>query len=176
MRNLHVRTLALCALMALPVVAGDYDWKANALKHWQSSYDFTYKVVDAMPAEAYSYIPPSTAKPTERPFAGLAIHIGQFNVGMGALVTGMKAPEVPPKGTMDKALIIAFLKSSEDFVMKALNAATPEQLDKVVKFGGITETGREAFEGAFAHMAHTRGQCEVYLRLQNILPPKYPFE
>ena len=31
-------------------------------------------------------------------------------------------------------------------------------------------------DGAYAHMAHTRGQCEVYLRLKNILPPPYPFE
>ena len=162
--------------MALPLVAADYDWKDNAKKHWQSSYAFTYQVVEAMPAEAFSYIPPSTAKPTERNFGGLTAHIGVFNIGMASLVSGMKGPEALPKGTTDKAQILAYLHASEDFLMEALDAATPEQLAKVVKFANISETGYEAFEGAFAHMAHTRGQCEVYLRLQNILPPKYPFE
>lgn len=176
MRKLTLGSVALCALMTLPATAADYDWKANALKHWASSYQFTYTVADAMPAEAWNYIPPSTAKPTERTYAGLMIHIGVFNNGMAALVTGVKPPEPPAKGTLDKAQIVAYLKASEQFVTKALNDVTPEQLDKEVKFGGITETGREALEGAFAHMAHTRGQCEVYLRLQNILPPKYPFE
>ena len=129
-----------------------------------------------MPAEAFTYIPPSTAKPTERNYGGLTAHIGVFNIGMASLVTGMKGPEALPKGTTDKAQILAYLHASEDFVMKALNAATDEQLARTVKFANITETGYEAFEGGFAHMAHTRGQCEVYLRLQNILPPKYPFE
>ena len=95
---------------------------------------------------------------------------------MASLVTGMKGPEALPKGTTDKAQILAYLHASEEFVTKALKAATQEQLSRTVKFANIEETGYEAFEGAFAHMAHTRGQCEVYLRLQNILPPKYPFE
>lgn len=182
MRKLLSTSLTLCGLFVLPLAAADtvaapnYDWRANALKHWQSSYAFTYQVVEAMPAEAFSYIPPSTAKPTERNYGGLTAHIGVFNIGMAALVTGMKGPEALPKGTTDKAKILAYLHDSEEFVTKALKAATEEQLSRTVKFANIQETGYEAFEGAFAHMAHTRGQCEVYLRLQNILPPKYPFE
>jgi uncharacterized damage-inducible protein DinB len=182
MWKLSSTSLALCALAAFPLIAADtaaspnYDWRANALKHWQSSYAFTYQVVEAMPAEAFSYIPPSTAKPTERNYGGLTAHIGVFNIGMAALVSGMKGPEALPKGTTDKAQILAYLHASEEFLTKALKAATQEQLSRTVKFANIEETGYEAFEGAFAHMAHTRGQCEVYLRLQNILPPKYPFE
>lgn len=177
MRKLSSTSLALCALAAFPLTAADaYNWRANALKHWQSSYAFTYQVVEAMPAEAFPYIPPSTAKPTERNYGGLTAHIGVFNIGMAALVTGMKGPAALPKGTTDKAQILAYLHASEEFVTKALKAATEEQLSRTVKFANIEETGYEAFEGAFAHMAHTRGQCEVYLRLQNILPPKYPFE
>jgi len=176
MRKMILVTLALCALAAFPVRAANYDWKANALKHWASSYAFTYTVVDAMPADAFTYIPPSTAKPTERNYGGLTTHIGVFNIGMAALVTGLKGPEPLPRGTTDKAQILAYLHASEAFVSTALKAATEEQLSRTVKFANIEETGYEAFEGAFAHMAHTRGQCEVYLRLNNILPPKYPFE
>jgi hypothetical protein len=175
-RLLQTISLAFCVLQVLPLAAQDFNWKENAKKHWKSSYDFTYTVVNAMPGEAFGYIPPSTAKPTERNYGGLTIHIGVFNVGMAQLVTGSKGPTAPPKGTTDKAQILTYLHGTEDFVMKALDEATPEQLAKIVKFANIEESGYEAFEGAFAHMAHTRGQCEVYLRLQNILPPKYPFE
>jgi uncharacterized damage-inducible protein DinB len=177
MRKVHGRRFfAICTFLALPLAAAEYNWKANQLKHWPSSYEFTLTVANAMPESGYSYIPPSTAKPVERTYAGLMIHIGVFNDGMMKLVTGMDGPTPPPPTSTDKAAVIQFLKDSQQFVMKALNAVTEEQLNKTVKFGGIEETGREAIEGAFAHMAHTRGQCEVYLRLQNILPPKYPFE
>src|ERR1019366_9198308 len=138
---LLMTSLALCASMALPLAAADYNWKENAKKHWQSSYAFTYQVVEAMPAEAFSYIPPSTAKPTERNYGGLTAHIGVFNIGMASLVTGMKGPEALPKGTTDKAQILAYLHASEDFVMKALDAATDEQLKRTVKFANIEETG-----------------------------------
>jgi uncharacterized damage-inducible protein DinB len=168
--------IALCAFLALPLAAADYDWRTNFAKHWKSSIAFTNVVADAMPAEGYSYIPPSTATPVERDYAGEIIHIGRFNAGMFALVTGAKPPETPPKGTTDKAAVLKYLKVSAEFCEKELAAVTDEQLAKIVKVGKTEMTGREALDGAYAHMAHTRGQAEVYLRLKNILPPTYPFE
>jgi uncharacterized damage-inducible protein DinB len=88
----------------------------------------------------------------------------------------VKPPEAPAKGTVDKATIIKYLNESAAFCEKSLAAVTEEQLAKTVSVGKHQMSGRDAIEGAFAHMAHTRGQAEVYLRLQNILPPPYPFE
>jgi uncharacterized damage-inducible protein DinB len=169
-------SFALCAFLALPLAAADYDWKTNFAKHWKSSIAFTNVVAEAMPADGYSYVPPSTATPAERNYAGEIIHIGRFNAGMFALVTGTKPPETPPQGTTDKEAVLKYLKESSEFSEKALAAVTDEQLAKTVKVGKYEMTGREALDGAYAHMAHTRGQCEVYLRLKNILPPPYPFE
>jgi hypothetical protein len=90
LRPLRTISIAFCVSLALPLAAQDFNWKENAKKHWESSYDFTYTVVNAMPAEAFGYIPPSTAKPTERNYGGLTMHIGVFNVGMAQLVTGLK--------------------------------------------------------------------------------------
>jgi uncharacterized damage-inducible protein DinB len=168
--------IALCALLALPLAAADYDWKTNFAKHWKTSIAFTNVVADAMPAEGYSYVPPSTATPAERNFAGEIIHIGRFNAGMFTLVTGAKPPETPAQGTTDKDAVLKYLKETSEFSEKSLAAVTEEQLNKTVKIGKYEMTGREALDGAYAHMAHTRGQCEVYLRLKNILPPPYPFE
>ncbi len=165
-----ITSLALCA------AAADYDWKADFAKRWASSIQFTMTVAEAMPADGYSYIPPSTVEPQERTYAGEMIHIGQFNAGMFGLVTGMKPPAVPAKGTTDKAAVIQYLNEANAFCSKALSEVTEQQLDKTVKFANIEETGRDALEGAYAHMAHTRGQAEVYLRLKNVKPPTYPFE
>ncbi|MBI3665316.1 MAG: DinB family protein [Acidobacteria bacterium] len=177
MRKISLKApLALCAFLALPLAAAEYDWKADFAKHWKSSIAFTNTVAEMMPEEGYSYIPPSTAKPVERNYAGQIIHIGRFNAGMFALVTGMKPPETPPQGTTDKATVLKYLKETAEFCDKALPAVTEEQLSKTVKVGKYEMTGRDALEGAYAHMAHTRGQCEVYLRLKNITPPPYPFE
>ena len=98
--------IAQCALLSLPLAAADYDWKTNFAKHWKSSIAFTNTVAEAMPAEGYSYIPPSTATPVERNYAGEITHIGRFNAGMFALVTGMKPPETPPQGTTDKEAVL----------------------------------------------------------------------
>ncbi len=168
--------LALCAFLALPLAAADYDWKTNFAKHWKSSIAFTNVVAEAMPAEGYSYVPPSTATPAERNYAGEIIHIGRFNAGMFGLVTGAKPPETPAQGTTDKDVVLKYLKETAEFCDKALAGITEEQLAKTVKVGKYEMTGREALDGAYAHMAHTRGQAEVYLRLKNILPPPYPFE
>jgi uncharacterized damage-inducible protein DinB len=177
MRKTSLATLlAFGPLMALSLAAADYDWKASFAKRWKSSIAFTMVVAEAMPEDGYSYIPPSTATPVERNYAGEMIHIGQFNAGMFGRVSGMKAPEPPAKGTTDKAAVIKYLQESSEFCAKALDAITAEQLDKSVTVGKYQMTGREAMEGAYAHMAHTRGQAEVYLRLKNILPPPYPFE
>jgi uncharacterized damage-inducible protein DinB len=176
MRKTALQVSLVCTLLALPLAAADYDWKANFAKHWKSSYAFTYTVAYAMPADGYSYVPPSTATPAERNYAGEIIHIGRFNAGMFALVTGVKPPETPAQGTTDKSVILKYLHETEEFTEKLLPTITEEQLSKTVKVGKAELTGRDALDGAYAHMSHTRGQCEVYLRLKNILPPAYPFE
>lgn len=174
MRKLFIA--ASLTSLALGTAAFSYDWKTDFTKRWDSSIQFTMTVAEAMPADGYSYIPPSTVQPQERPYAGEMMHIGQFNAGMFGLVTGMKPPAMPPKGTTDKAAVIQYLNETNAFCAKALNGVTEQQLDKTVKFANIEESGRDALEGAFAHMAHTRGQGEVYLRLRNVKPPTYPFE
>ncbi|HTS77790.1 MAG TPA: hypothetical protein VMG40_16380 [Bryobacteraceae bacterium] len=52
-RILQTISAAFCVSLALPLAAQDFNWKENAAKHWKSSYDFTYTVVNAMPADAF---------------------------------------------------------------------------------------------------------------------------
>jgi hypothetical protein len=69
-----------------------------------------------------------------------------------------------------------FLTDSFNKCAKELDAMLPEQLDKeVYKFRGQPVLAREALWYTFTHMAHHRGQAEVYLRVKNIKPPVWRF-
>ena len=53
---------------------------------------------------------------------------------------------------------------------------SPEQWNKeVYKLKGQPVLANEALWYTFTHMAHHRGQAEVYLRVKNIKPPRGGF-
>ena len=168
MRNL---TLLGAVLIAFPVTAAaDDGFKAMFTKHWQVAKEFTLAVADAMPAEDYDFKP----NPEELSFGRLMTHIAAQNSDSCASATGTKAL-VEPTAT-DKQTAIKFLTDSFDRCAEALAAMPPEQLDReAYEFQGQPVLAREALWYAFTHMAHHRGQAEVYLRVKNIKPPAWRF-
>jgi len=157
-------------LVALPVPAAENDSKAIFARHWQVAKEFTLAVAEAMPAENYDFKP----NPEELSFGRLMTHIGAQNSDSCAGATGTK-PLAEPAAT-DKRTAIKFLTDSFDKCARVLDAMPPEQLDKeVYKFQGHPVLAREALWYTFTHMAHHRGQAEVYLRVKNIKPPAWRF-
>ncbi len=167
-----MRTLRLlCAvLVTLPAVAAENDSKAIFAKHWQVAKEFTLAVAEAMPSEGYDFKP----NPEELSFGQLMIHIAAQNSDSCASAAGTK-PLAEPAAT-DRQTAIKFLTDSFDKCTKELEATPPEQLNKeVYKFRGQPVLAREALWYTFTHMAHHRGQAEVYLRVKNIKPPAWRF-
>jgi len=167
-----MRTLTLLSaiLVGLPVVAAQNDFKAIFAKHWQIAKEFTLAVAEAMPSEGYDFKP----NPEELSFGQLMIHIAAQNSDSCASAAGTK-PLGEPAAT-DRQTAIKFLTDSFDKCTKELDAMPPEQLNKeVYKFRGQPVLGREALWYTFTHMAHHRGQAEVYLRVKNIKPPAWRF-
>ena len=77
---------------------------------------------------------------------------------------------------MDKPSAIKLLNLSFDTCAQAIAAMPAEQWNKeVYKFKGQPVLASEALWYTFTHMAHHRGQAEVYLRLKNIKPPQWRF-
>ena len=161
----------LCAiLVTLPVVAAENDSKAIFAKHWQVAKEFTLAVAEAMPTESYDFKP----NPEELSFGRLMIHIGEENTKSCARAAGTK-PLAEPAAT-DKQTAIKFLTDSFDKCAREVDAMPPEQLNKeVYKFEDQPVLAREALWYTFTHMAHHRGQAEVYLPLKNIKPPAWRF-
>jgi uncharacterized damage-inducible protein DinB len=175
-KNQFTVLIAAGALWLLPIQAGN-ELTAAIAKHWATSHAFTIAVAEAMPADGYSYVPPSSVQPPERTFAGLLIHIGESDANFVGKIAALEnsVPKPPAPGTTDKDVIIRYLNDVHEFTTKAIEGLTEEQLTKMVGPARRPLPGQEALLGIFTHEAHTRAQCEVYLRLKNVKPPAYMF-
>jgi len=167
---MRMTRLLYAALVTLSAAAAENDSKAIFAKHWQIAKEFTLAVAEAMPAESYDFKP----NPEELSFGRLMTHIAAQNSDSCASATGTK-PLAEPAAT-DRQTAIKFLTETFDKCTKELDAMPPEQLNKeVYKFRGQPVLAREALWYTFTHMAHHRGQAEVYLRVKNIKPPAWRF-
>jgi uncharacterized damage-inducible protein DinB len=167
----------LCAgvLITVPLMGAEND-KEMFTKHWQMAKDFTLAVANAMPAEEYKFKP----VPEELSFGQLMMHIAAQNSDSCATATGTKplpglSSEARPQDA-DKQTAIKVLTLSFDECAKNLQAIPPGQWEKeVYRFKGQPVTAGETLWYTFTHMAHHRGQAEVYLRVKNIKPPAWRF-
>jgi uncharacterized damage-inducible protein DinB len=162
--------LLVAVLVAQPVAAPQGEFKAIFTKHWRMAKEFTLAVAEAMPAESYDF------RPTlgQMTFGRLMTHIGAQNSDSCAVATGTVA--VPEPTTQDKTTAIQYLTETFDACAAALEAIPAERMaTEVYKFQGQPVLAHEALWYAFTHMAHHRGQAEVYLRVKNITPPAWRF-
>ncbi len=70
-----------------------------------------------------------------------------------------------------KAALSKIVQESYDFVISALNGATDTQMGESVKLFNRDVNRGQAYEKAFEHQTHHRGQTTVYLRLKGVTPP-----
>jgi len=162
----------LCACMA-PLAFAQTGANGNKFvqdfeKHWSNAKDLAVAVANAMPAENYSFKP----VPEEMSFGEQMMHITQASYFYCSFLNGSKSPYQKPKDAT-KDQIVKDLGDSFDYCSKIFDGVTDAQLDKVLGTGDHAVNGREVMLGALVHMAHHRGQAEVYLRLKGIKPPDY---
>ena len=165
-------SLALCALFSLSAFAADdakgsSKYAAEFAKHWQNAKELTLLVADAMPAANYDFKP----NPEEMSFGEQIAHIAQGNYAYCARMAAAKASPFAKPANFDKATVTKLVGESFDYCAGIVGPMTDEQLNETRAQGTV----REASMGALMHMAHHRGQVEVYLRLKNIKPPTYKF-
>ena len=151
--------------------------KAEAIRLWTVSKEFTLAVADAMPAEHYEFRP----DPAEMSFAGLMIHVAASQAVRFAQIAGERMPlQVPtnmPKPDA-KRIVHELLAQSFDYCIAKLGSISPEQWNRTYQvewFERPEVTGRLLVMAMFTHTAHHRGQAEVYMRTKGIKPPAYRF-
>ena len=158
--------LVLCAVQSRGVAAdsaGDY------VRHFDPLAKLSVAVAEAMPAGQYAFRP----DPGSMSFGEVMTHIAITNDQFCAGLKDTNPPDVP--SPTDKDGIVKFLSSSFDYCAGVIPSLTDEQIAKPHNSPDGRMPGREVLLAMYVHVAHHRGQAEVYLRDKGIVPPQYRF-
>ena len=150
-----------------PVVASKS--AAEFAKRWQRTRRLAVGVAEAMPPSEYAFRP----DPPSMDFGEQISHIAQTNYAFCAGLKDSKPPAM--SAAAEKDSLVKFLADSFDYCSVTIAGLTDEQLNKPHSSPDGRLLGREVLLALYVHMAHHRGQAEVYLRVKGIAPPPYVF-
>jgi len=163
--------LALSVFLPLSLLPAGAASPSNAAgeysKHFGALSKLSIAVAQAMPPDQYAFKP----HPESMNFGELLSHIAATNYQFCA---GLKdsAPPAFPSAT-GKDAIVKFLGDSFDYCSAVIPNLTEEQLSQVHSSPDGRLPGREILLAMYIHVAHHRGQAEIYLRDKGIRPPSY---
>lgn len=141
--------------------AGEYS------KHFAPLAKLSIAVAQAMPPDQYDFRP----HPESMTFGELMSHIATTNYQFCAGLKDAAPPAMPtPAG---KDAIVKFLSDSFAYCSAIIPNLTEEQLTKAHDSPDGHLPGREVLLALYIHVAHHRGQAEIYLRDKGIKPPSY---
>lgn len=163
--------LRFSPLLALVLVIADAlpgaATKNEYAKHFDALSNLSVAVAQAMPAEDYAFRP----DPGSMTFSELMSHIATTNYQFCAGLKDAATPEMPnPK---DKEGVVKFLSGSFEYCTAVIDNLTDEQLSHAHDSPDGRMPGREVLLAMYIHVAHHRGQAEIYLRDKGIKPPSY---
>ncbi|MBC9914615.1 DinB family protein [Chitinophaga varians] len=143
------------------------------LKEWERAKAYTKEYLEVMPEGSYGLKP----TPEMRSFAEQMLHLAEANFGFAAAASGSTLPGKPgdleKNSDKTKPAVTKTVMDSYDYVIDKLKTMTDAQLPEKIKlFGRFDLTKGEAFEKAFEHQTHHRGQTTVYIRLAGAKPPQ----
>lgn len=141
--------------------AGEYS------KHFDALSKLSVAVAQAMSAEQYAFRP----HPESMTFGELISHIATTNYQFCAGLKDADPPEL--SSPTDKDAILKFLSASFDYCAFVIPNLTEEQLKNAHNSPDGRLSGREILLAMYIHVAHHRGQAEIYLRDKGIRPPSY---
>jgi uncharacterized damage-inducible protein DinB len=148
---------------ASPGPAGEY------AKHFAALSKLSVAVAEAMPPEQYSFRP----HPDSMDFGQLMFHIATTNYQFCAGLKDSSPPAFPSPADTDKGAIVKFLGDSFEYCTTVIASLTEEQLNETHSSPDGRLPGREVLLAMYVHVAHHRGQAEIYLRDKGIKPPSY---
>ena len=164
MRSLVITLLPFVLLTATAASpAGEY------AQHFSALSQLSVAVAQAMPADEYAFKP----HPESMTFGELMLHIASTNYAFCAGLRDGKAPGAAAPAAADKDGVVKFLAGSFDYCSGIIPQLSEQQLTAVHNSPDGRLPGREVLLAMYIHVAHHRGQAEIYLRDKGIKPPGY---
>ena len=163
--------LVLAVLVPLPLFAAVPAAPTSAAgeyaKHFGALGKLSVEVADAMPPAQYGFRP----HPESMNFGALMSHIATTNYQFCAGLKDSDSPALP--SPTEKDAVVKFLGDSFDYCSAVISEISEEQLGKVHNSPDGRLPGRDILLVLYIHVAHHRGQAEIYLRDKGIKPPAY---
>jgi uncharacterized damage-inducible protein DinB len=164
--------VALAVLLSLSLSTADAAAvPASAAGEYSTHFDALSKlsiaVAQAMPAEQYTFRP----HPESMNFSQLISHIATTNYQFCAGLNDVDPPPLP--SPTEKGDVVKFLSDSFDYCSAVIPKLSDEQLNQAHNSPDGRLPGREILLAMYIHVAHHRGQAEIYLRDKGIRPPAY---
>ena len=172
MKILRLCVVGALVLSSLTVVAAGAEGAAAGAageyaKHFEALRKLSMEVAEAMPAKEYGFRP----HPESMDFGALISHIATTNYQFCAGLQDSNPPALPsPK---EKEAVVKFLADSFEYCGALIAKLTEEQLTKAHDSPDGHLPGREILLAMYVHVAHHRGQAEIYLRDKGVRPPSY---
>ncbi len=138
---------------------------------WERSAAYSIAVAESMPEEGYAFKP----DPLAMSFGDQMLHIADNITSLTEKISGERNTfyEKESAGKLDKKQIVAILSKANHHVYDLIKNVSDENLHRKIKFKGETMTIENIFYLLRDHQVHHRGQCVVYLRLEDIKAPSY---
>ena len=155
--------IALASIQAVASPAAEY------AQHLAALAQLTVSVAQAMPADQYSFRP----HPQSMTYGELMVHIASTNYAFCAGLKDTTPPADPSLTSSDKDGVVKFLGESFTYCSGIIPQLTEEQLERPHNSPDGRLSGREVLLAMYIHVAHHRGQAEIYLRDKGIRPPSY---
>lgn len=151
------------AASAMASPAGEY------AQHFAPLSQLSIAVAETMPADQYSFRPHSESMT----FGELMMHIASTNYAFCAGLEDSKTPSDPKISAADKDAVVKFLSDSFQYCSGIIPKLTEDQLSRSHDSPDGRMAAREILLAMYIHIAHHRGQAEIYLRNKGIRPPSY---
>lgn len=165
-----IKTLLLVAGMSIAAKA--QTTADDMVREWERAKTYTKAYLDVMPEEGYALKP----TPEMRTFAQQMLHLTDANMMFASTALGEKMTGSGPREKMtdqSKANVIKEVMAGYDYVIAAIKKLPADQWkEKIKMFNRFEMTKGQAFEKAFEHQTHHRGQTTVYIRLAKATPPQ----
>jgi uncharacterized damage-inducible protein DinB len=162
-----VPVLMALSLLAANAGAAPADAAGEYAKHFAALRQLSMQVAQAMPAEQYGFRPHSDSMD----FGALMSHIATTNFQFCAGLQDSETPTLP--SPTEKDAVVRFLGDSFEYCSAVIPKLTSEHLSKAHNSPDGRLAGREILLALYVHVAHHRGQAEIYLRDKGIKPPSY---
>jgi uncharacterized damage-inducible protein DinB len=147
--------------------ATSIDGKGEYTKHFAALSQLSIAVAQAMPVDQYGFRP----HPESMDFGQLMSHIATTNYQFCAGLKDSDPPALPSPTA--KEAVVKFLSDSFNYCSSVISNLTGTELDQIHNSPDGRLPGREVLLAMYIHVAHHRGQAEIYLRDKGIRPPSY---